>query len=153
MQCGQTTRRPADDLKIRNPKSQMDEWVGWCSNPRLQVFSLALNLLSYRPAEFNEKSPIRRRRTRLWGIPVELSAECHKRRGNTGSVFAGCSANRVPFPSDMRLDRKKVIERILALLELLAVCSTMFGGDFGPARELDVGSRAKVRSRSANFEN
>src|SRR5947199_407231 len=45
---------------------------------------------------------------------VGLSAECHKRRRYTGNVFAGCLAiHRVPICSDMRLDRKKVIEFVL----------------------------------------
>ncbi len=49
-------------------------------------------------------------------MPADLRAECHKRRGYTDSVFAGCMANsRVPFPSDLRLDRKKVIEVVLPL--------------------------------------
>ena len=38
----------------------------------------------------------------------------HWRRGYTGDVFAGCSANdRVIHPSNMRLDRKKDMEERL----------------------------------------
>ena len=38
----------------------------------------------------------------------------HWRRGYTGDVFAGCSANdRVKHPSDMRLDLKKDMEESL----------------------------------------
>jgi hypothetical protein len=41
-------------------------------------------------------------------------AECHSRKGYTGSVFAGWQANcRVCLPSDMRIDRKKLIEVVL----------------------------------------
>jgi hypothetical protein len=45
---------------------------------------------------------------------VRLLAGCHKRKGYTGSVFAGCSAMPcVNFPWDMKLDDKQNIERIL----------------------------------------
>ena len=43
---------------VRRSTAGQEGSIGWCSNPRLQVFSLALNRLSYRPAEFNEKSPM-----------------------------------------------------------------------------------------------
>ena len=46
---------PTVAFKIQNPNSEIREWVGWCSNPRLQVFSLALHRLSYRPLQNSTK--------------------------------------------------------------------------------------------------
>ena len=65
-------RTPSSALKGQYPgpvderavcAHRMRKWVGWCSNPRLQVFNLALHRLSYRPqfnftGKLHEKSPM-----------------------------------------------------------------------------------------------
>ena len=52
---------------LSSPLYSLREWVGWRSNPCLQVFSLALHHLSYRPKptyllsspmKLHEKSPM-----------------------------------------------------------------------------------------------
>jgi hypothetical protein len=43
-------------------------------------------------------------------VSNRFAAERHKRKGNTGSAFAGCSARSpVRFPCDMKLNRKKIM--------------------------------------------